>query len=816
VRKKLLQRGSGEQRRRLFKNEMRCLRLLNCLQHPNIIPLLGSYTQNGEYNFLFPRLDMDLETFLKRRDPHGNFRWHFTYFSALHGLASALNNAHNVRLKAATNGIDFEAVGYHHDFRPVNILVNKETFLLADFGLGRLKPATEPSTTPWKVGTGDYLAPECMDDDFVHQDVGRAIDVWAFGCLMADIATFIHMGADGLPDFLEARMSAGSQSNWSNSYFYDQDRNVKPAVKQWLGFLTIDGPLSELNKPFYALIIKVLTGPSQERLKMAQICRFLAILSFKAHFFAVRDQFTKIVETDGSSLEVSPSKMKLWFERERLRAFGNVLGLASIDLEHLSLENIEKIHDNCIRVMLDLFHKLYSYNSTIKTSRGVEDVSRPITVQTRSSSIQAAEADDDITTTQGILEADVQRLVQELWNMLSGAQLKKAESMWVQAMLDTNEVDRLDKIEQALSSETQPAYQEGAALAMMRKIRFELDKKPLSGHKAREIDAGDIFISSKFYGHTKAIYQGSIPVIVEWMYYTPSWDNIPPAERSISMDYKSKGFSINPKPENLRLLDCLGFFEQTQGRRGFGFVHRIPQPAPGAGTPTTLLQLLVQSAKQPLQAMSDPQLNQPLLGDKFRLAYLLAGFLMEFHSIGWLHENFHSNNVIFFDGPNDARGINAVCSAILQEPYIVGLHKSRPGGKSWHTQGPALEKDFLSYQHPDYDRTKQFRVSYDYYSLGLMLLEIGLWYPLKVWSDKPENLMLSPDEFRDFLVKRYIPRLGPKMGQVYQDVVMLCLTDGLEGQPQKVKPDPWVEHNTFIRFTNKVVDPLAELSSIHV
>jgi hypothetical protein len=99
-------------------------------------------------------------------------------------------------------------------------------------------------------------------------------------------------------------------------------------------------------------------------------------------------------------------------------------------------------------------------------------------------------------------------------------------------------------------------------------------------------------------------------------------------------------------------------------------------------------------------------------------------------------------------------------SVLLTHPYIVGLNKSRPGGKAWHTQGPALEADYLNYRHPAYQRTRRFRFGYDCYGLGIVLLEIGLWIPLSAIAKRKENRTLKPDELHDLLVTRYVPRLG--------------------------------------------------------
>lgn len=50
----------------------------------------------------------------------------------------------------------------------------------------------------------------------------------------------------------------------------------------------------------------------------------------------------------------------------------------------------------------------------------------------------------------------------------------------------------------------------------------------------------------------------------------------------------------------------------------------------------------------------------------------------------------------------------------------------------WHTDGPISGAIFQEYQHPEYLRTGRYRAAYDYYSLGLVLLEIGVWMSLQV------------------------------------------------------------------------------------
>jgi len=185
---------------------------------------------------------------------------------------------------------------------------------------------------------------------------------------------------------------------------------------------------------------------------------------------------------------------------------------------------------------------------------------------------------------------------------------------------------------------------------------------------------------------------------------------------------------------------------------------------------------------------ADPHYGQPLLEDKLQLASTLASSLFSFHLVGWLHENFHPKNIVFLASPSDRKcGISSSSSSIIREPYVVGFHKSWLAGESWETEGLEMDDGFLCYLHPRYLDTKRFSVSYDYYSFGLMLLEIGLWWPASAWARKQEYLTMNPEELRQQLVKTYVPRLGPRMGSVYQRLVELCLTDGLlVGEPSSV------------------------------
>lgn len=87
--------------------------------------------------------------------------------------------------------------------------------------------------------------------------------------------------------------------------------------------------------------------------------------------------------------------------------------------------------------------------------------------------------------------------------------------------------------------------------------------------------------------------------------------------------------------------------------------------------------------------------------------------------------------------------------------------------------------------------------------------------PLQAWAKggkRGENRTLSPDQLRDLLLSRYVPRLAPRMGQSYHDVVQLLLGDVLDPSSTMEMPDPAMETAVFGKFFDSVVYPLSRLA----
>jgi hypothetical protein len=163
--------------------------------------------------------------------------------------------------------------------------------------------------------------------------------------------------------------------------------------------------------------------------------------------------------------------------------------------------------------------------------------------------------------------------------------------------------------------------------------------------------------------------------------------------------------------------------------------------------------------------------NVPSLENRFRLAHNIASSLMLLHGKGVSHRNISSNNVIFFVGGNFLSPSDKIWKGpVLRLPYLTAFHQ-----RSSIDQDCSDDPIFTGiYQHPNLgegQRTK-YTLAHDLYSLGLILLEIGLWMPIgKFWKAK-----YTRRDFKARLQEIYLRKLSGKCGEGYMNVVLHCMT----------------------------------------
>jgi len=136
------------------------------------------------------------------------------------------------------------------------------------------------SLTPFRPGAGDYLAPEYSEG---KRDLTRAVDVWVFGCLVAETATYMSQGPKGVAQFSNKRLLPAIWARWEDSMFYGHDGEVKNEVKEWLGALTRGDTDGGLISSLVNIALHALTGNPQNRPKIEGLCDSLSSLSVRAH-----------------------------------------------------------------------------------------------------------------------------------------------------------------------------------------------------------------------------------------------------------------------------------------------------------------------------------------------------------------------------------------------------------------------------------------------------------------------------------------------------------------------------------------------------
>ncbi|XP_009587144.1 serine/threonine-protein kinase MHK isoform X1 [Nicotiana tomentosiformis] len=145
--------------------EVKSLRKLN---HPNIIKLKEIVMENNELFFIFEYMECNLYQSMKERQrPFLEEEIRGFMLQVLQGLAHMHKNGY-----------------FHRDLKPENLLVTNDIIKIADMGLAREMSSMPPFTD--YVSTRWYRAPEIL---LQSSSYTPAIDMWAVGAILAELFT---------------------------------------------------------------------------------------------------------------------------------------------------------------------------------------------------------------------------------------------------------------------------------------------------------------------------------------------------------------------------------------------------------------------------------------------------------------------------------------------------------------------------------------------------------------------------------------------------------------------------------------------------
>jgi serine/threonine protein kinase len=723
------------------------LSILGSLKHPNILELLTSYTHRGLHNLIFPLAEGgNLSQLLYGSNVNSAFLSQETIFVALTGLGSAIECLHTF----VDEKMDLYLTGFHHDLRPKNILVQGSTFILADFGLTRFKDISEHSNTPFREGTGDYVAPECEDVNHSYEKsrVHRSSDIWSFGCILAEIAVYMSHGSAGVKDFRERRKFRvphhHGRGHRTFALFHCGPNKRNDAVHATLDSLKSLG-WSSLTA-LVNLIKQILVLDESQRPKASEMASELRLITLKLLIEELEQLFNGI-QSQNNSLDGT-------IEHERLNAWAYGAGI-----RHKSKSTACTISMESFRTILELLSQMHNQLKVLS----------PTCFNSKRSAF-----------------VPISRLNDSLENLLSDDQQEISKTYFKAAFIKHNSPDSEILNEMPTSS----SIKIRVVLSQMEKLI--LDHSSRNSHH-QQLNPKSVRIGKAFGDHNIAIWTQndvSRQVLVEWHRHNrESVDETVTAELFMRLEALTQHLALK-KPPEFRALDCRGFFHDPS-RIAFGVVFELSNTLEETRNLTDLLS-------------KNPRLSQqPLLENKYKLAFTLAQSVLEFHLVGWLHKRLKPSNIVFF--PGSGQNIDSQ----IQHVYIIGFNHSRPNEPNAFTGG-FRDADGRTYQHPDYlRRADRFRPEFDYYSLGLILLEIGLWSPLKglvkPYLDGPA------DKLRD-VVLSIVPTLGSTMGRVYRDTVASCINGQFSSSGNSTLDDGPSMGKHF-GFERGVVIPLKRLSN---
>ena len=750
---------SAGQAEHAFAQELRNLSLLSHLKHPNLVELFCSYRFRDTYTFVFDVANGGTLAQLLRGDlvapyfsnPEPSSRHNHPLFAALADLASAVETVHNF----SSVVLDVKLTGCHHDIAPRNIFIRDKTLVLGDFGLSTFKAQEEGSLTAFKEIRSDYAAPECQrfQDTLIQTaEVTRASDIWSFGCILAEVATFLAEGSKGVEKFREARChDVTNEITWFR--FHHGPAGPSLEVQNWLMSLRQRG-----TSPGTSLITLCEEMLSFEPTQRPRAVEVMLRLQYIAVF--------------GLARLVSASWEQL----------GDLKGAADLRLGRMNFEGWS-----------NAFETFY-HDRLCQQPQGDE-------VPTFQFELIQSELQDMSAFLDSLVDKNddyrrrCSKQVHQIHVRLLGAlpihcrDLAKTHSE--QLILQDVQIHGFNFGPAAGASN---AVSHELGLLVTVKLLIEKERQGLLSEKrGLFLKDQDVKLLDDIEQHTRALIERSEGrFLVEWVEYSFAW-----ADDETGRQFRDRVASVASLLHNddaARIpstLHCRGLYHRPS-RRSFGLVYELPSSSDEDLQILTLNQMLHGGLSY-----------RPTLEVRIRLGYALSQAVYQFHSVGWLHRNLNPTNILFCPAKEADR------KEWAQTPIMLGFASSRQNEADAATLGP---DNRLNYHHPDYLQNKsRYRQEYDYYSMGMMLLEIGHWAPLVKLTESKRFRGLGPEQFTKEILNTRLAQVELTMGSRYKRVVMSCLSGHFAARGRTGREDDDLVLRRM--FKAEVVDALDELFS---
>ena len=230
------------------------------------------------------------------------------------------------------------------------------------------------------------------------------------------------------------------------------------------------------------------------------------------------------------------------------------------------------------------------------------------------------------------------------------------------------------------------------------------------------------------------------------------------------------------EPSSFSLLTCFGAVRHRNPGQDHPFAYDLLFNVPSNTVSP-------QSLRKFLETSSSVSLNE-----RIQLAVGLAKAVLYLHASHFVHKNIRPENILIFSDSDEQLG----------KPYLVGFEKFRLDTTSTRRYGDDLwEKNI--YRHPQRQGVRpqeDFIMQHDVYSLGIVLLELGMgisfldWHKEGTINDRPipnteleitDLITAKKKHGQGIAVKKKMISLAEAelpctFGRKYTEVVLSCLT----------------------------------------
>ena len=296
-------------------------------------------------------------------------------------------------------------------------------------------------------------------------------------------------------------------------------------------------------------------------------------------------------------------------------------------------------------------------------------------------------------------------------------------------------------------------------------------------------------------------------------------------------------------PSTFGLLKCRGVIKVANAKESsplglphsdFKFIFNIP---PQLSHPQSLRTVLLSRTSYPLDERLD-------------LAKRLTSSILFVHTVQFVHKNIRPETIIIFQ--NEHSHLGAPFLAGFEQFRVEDGHTYRAGDDMWQHNLCKIPPNFpviiltssLSDRHPSRQGTHpqvDYQMQHDIYSLGVVLLEIGLWTSFVLYGPEEESSSPVPNDILEpanlaqpgnslgsasqnklKLENLAAEELPARLGRRYTDIVLLCLRcldpgsgADQDGQGFGVDAADWTDEDGVmigVRYIENVLEKMQEIT----